>query len=44
MLSAIGDEESSVASEIFDKQHESQEPERPLQLGDIIQASYKKKY
>ncbi|XP_004518470.1 diacylglycerol kinase eta isoform X2 [Ceratitis capitata] len=37
VLSAIGDEECSVASEIFDKQLEALEPERPLQLGDIIQ-------
>ncbi|XP_049317684.1 diacylglycerol kinase eta isoform X3 [Bactrocera dorsalis] len=37
VLSAIGDEECSVASEIFDKQQEGQDLDRPLQLGDIIQ-------
>ncbi|XP_053969268.1 diacylglycerol kinase eta-like isoform X1 [Anastrepha ludens] len=37
VLSAIGDEECSVASEIFDKQLETPEPGQPLQLGDIIQ-------
>ncbi|XP_050317994.1 diacylglycerol kinase eta-like isoform X6 [Bactrocera neohumeralis] len=37
VLSAIGDEECSVASEIFDRQQEGQDLDRPLQLGDIIQ-------
>nr|XP_036234017.1 diacylglycerol kinase eta isoform X4 [Bactrocera oleae] len=37
VLSAIGDEECSLTSEIFDKQQENQELGRPLQLGDIIQ-------
>ncbi|XP_036329541.1 diacylglycerol kinase eta-like isoform X1 [Rhagoletis pomonella] len=37
VLSAIGDEECSVASEIFDRQPEVQEADHPLQLGDIIQ-------
>ncbi|XP_067638682.1 diacylglycerol kinase eta isoform X4 [Eurosta solidaginis] len=37
VLSAIGDEECSVASEIFDRQLEQQESDRPLRLGDIIQ-------
>lgn len=41
MLSAIGDEECSLTSEIFDKQQENQELGRPLQLGDIIQVHYK---
>ncbi|XP_049305462.1 diacylglycerol kinase eta-like [Bactrocera dorsalis] len=42
VLSAIGDEECSVASEILDRHQEGQNLDRPLQLGDIIQRPKKR--